>query len=86
MERNFNAIWPSMTAIEPAHPGPKPSSRRESMNLISIINKQGIRLLAALLFTIAMACGSAMAVDRGIVRSNADGTYTGRAARGGTSR
>ena len=46
--------------------------------LISTINKQGIRLLAALIFTIAMACGSAMAADRGILRSNADGTYTGQ--------
>ena len=45
--------------------------------LISIINKHGIRLLAALIFTIAMACGSAMAADKGILRSNADGTYTG---------
>jgi len=77
MERNFNAIWPSMTAIEAAHPGPEHFSRRESMNVISIINKQGIRLLAALIFTIAMASGSAMAANKGILRSNADGTYTG---------
>ena len=47
------------------------------MNAISRINKQGIRLVAALIFTIAMAYGSAMAADRGILRSNADGTYTG---------
>lgn len=41
------------------------------------INKQGIRLIAALIFTVAMACSSAIAADRGILRSNADGTYTG---------
>jgi hypothetical protein len=34
-------------------------------------------LAAAVIFTIAMVCGSAMAADRGILRSNADGTYTG---------
>jgi len=47
------------------------------MNVISRINKQKIRLLAALIFTVAMACGSAMAADNGILRSNTDGTYTG---------
>lgn len=47
------------------------------MNVISILNKQGIRLLAVLIFTIAMACGSAMAADKGIRRSTADGTYIG---------
>jgi len=47
------------------------------MNLVSRINKQGIRLLAALIFMIAMACGSAMAGDKGVLRSNADGTFTG---------
>ena len=78
MPRNFNAIWPSMTAIEPAHPEPKHSSRRESMNVISMVNKHGIRLLAALIVTIAMACGSALAANKGILRSNADGTYTGQ--------
>ena len=49
----------------------------ETMNLISRINKQGIRSLAALIFMIAMACGSAMAVNQGVLRSIADGTYTG---------
>jgi len=48
------------------------------MKVISRINKQGIRLFAALIFTIAMACGSAKAADKGILRSNADGTYTGQ--------
>jgi len=47
------------------------------MNVISRPNKQGIRLLAVLIFTIAMACGSAMAANKGIRRSTADGTYTG---------
>jgi len=47
------------------------------MNVTSRINKQGIRLLAVLIFTIALACSSAMAADNGILRSNADGTYTG---------
>ena len=47
------------------------------MNVISKINKPGIRLLAALIFMIAMACSSAMAANDGILRSNADGTYTG---------
>ena len=47
------------------------------MNGIARINKPGIRFFAALLFTIAMACGSAMAANKGILRSNADGTYTG---------
>jgi len=46
------------------------------MNIFSFINKQRIRLLAALIFT-AMACGSAMAANKGILRSTADGTYTG---------
>ncbi len=76
MKRHFNSTWPSMTAIEPAHSGFKHSNRRER-NVISIINKQGIRMLGALVFTIAVACGSAMAADKGIVRSNADGTFTG---------
>jgi hypothetical protein len=47
------------------------------MNVISRINKRGSRLLPALIFMIAMACSSAMAADKGILRSNADGTYTG---------
>lgn len=48
------------------------------MKIFSRINNQGVRLLAALIFTIAMACGSAMAANNGILRSNADGTFTGR--------
>lgn len=47
------------------------------MNGISRFNEQGIRLLAVLIFTIAMACSSAKAANQGILRSNADGTYTG---------
>ena len=47
------------------------------MHVISRVNKPGIRLLAALIFMIAMACGSALAGDKGILRSNANGTYTG---------
>ena len=47
------------------------------MNVISRIDKQGIRLFAALIFTIAMLGGSAMASDKGVLRSNADGTHTG---------
>ena len=42
----------------------------------SRINKQGIKLVA-LVFMIAMACSSAMAAKKGILRSTADGTYTG---------
>ena len=34
-------------------------------------------MVAALIFTIVMASGSARAADRGILRSNADRTYTG---------
>ena len=47
------------------------------MNEISRINKQGIRLIAALIFMIAMACSSAMAANNRVLRSVADGTYTG---------
>ncbi len=47
------------------------------MNVISKMNKQNIGVLAALMFTIVMACGSAMASDKRILRSNVDGTYTG---------
>ncbi len=47
------------------------------MNVMSTTNKLGIRSLAALVFMTAMACGSAMAANNGILRSDADGTYTG---------
>ena len=47
------------------------------MNVSWRSNKYGIRLLAALFFMIAIGCSSAMAADRGILRSNADGTFTG---------
>lgn len=47
------------------------------MNITSRINKQKISMLAALIFTIAMACGSAMAANKRILRSSAVGTYTG---------
>jgi hypothetical protein len=46
------------------------------MNVISK-NKQGVRLLFALIFMIVIACAVAMASDKGILRSNVDGTYTG---------
>lgn len=47
------------------------------MKVLSKFNQQGIRLLAALIFTIVMAGGSAMAANQGILRSTADGTFTG---------
>ena len=47
------------------------------MNVLSRINKRGFGPLVALLFTVAMACGSAMAADNAIVRNNALGTFTG---------
>jgi hypothetical protein len=47
------------------------------MKGISRFNKQGIRFLVALLFGITMATSSATAEDGGVMRSNADGTFTG---------
>src|SRR4051812_10524771 len=47
------------------------------MRVITRIKNQHIRLLAALIFTVAMASGSAIASDKGVLRSNADGTFTG---------
>ena len=47
------------------------------MNVISRINNQHIRFLAVLALTVAMACGSAMATEKGIRRSTGDGNYTG---------
>jgi hypothetical protein len=62
---------------EQAHHEVSNTKTGESMNVISRLNKQGIRLFAVLIFAIAMASGSAMAANKGIRRSVADGTYTG---------
>lgn len=47
------------------------------MSVFARIKNQHIRVLAALIFTAAMACGTAMASDKAILRSNADGNFTG---------
>lgn len=48
------------------------------MNKLVRFNNQKIRVVAVLVFTVAIACGSAMAGNKGVLRSNADGTYTGQ--------
>ena len=48
------------------------------MNVFTRFNQRGVRALAALVFIIATAAGSAMAANKSVLRSDADGTYTGR--------
>lgn len=47
------------------------------MNAFLTTNKRGIWKLAAVVWIIALACGSTMAADKAVLRSNADGTFTG---------